>query len=133
MTPRSGRHITINNVPTTVPQHLEGPTRRDFYVCAIYGLWAVITAALGLPALIYLFLPPKAKREDEWVEAGDVAKLPPNSPVELAFRRNRVDGWKVYSEKSTAWVGRQPDSSVIAFGPQCTHLGCAYHWDDAKE
>jgi menaquinol-cytochrome c reductase iron-sulfur subunit len=120
-------------VPTTEPQHLEGTTRRDFYVGAIYGLWAVITAALGLPALIYLFLPPKAKREDEWVEAGDVAKLPPNSPVELAFRRNRVDGWKVYSEKSTAWVVRHPDSSVIAFGPQCTHLGCAYHWDDAKE
>ena len=21
---------------------------------------------------------------------------------------------------------------MTAFGPQCTHLGCAYHWEDAK-
>jgi len=55
-----------------------------------------------------------------------------NSPVEMTFRRNRIDGWKVISEKSTAWVVKHADSSVTAFGPQCTHLGCAYHWEDAK-
>jgi menaquinol-cytochrome c reductase iron-sulfur subunit len=21
---------------------------------------------------------------------------------------------------------------VVAYGPQCTHLGCAYHWEEAK-
>jgi menaquinol-cytochrome c reductase iron-sulfur subunit len=51
----------------------------------------------------------------------------------MTFRRNRVDGWKILSEKSTAWVVRQADNSVVAFGPQCTHLGCAYHWEDNKD
>ena len=110
----------------------EGATRRSFYVAGIYGLWAVISAALGLPALIYLFFPPKARKEEEWVEIGDVTKLASDSPVEMVFRRNRVDGWKVLSEKGTAWVVKHADNSVTAFGPQCTHLGCAYHWDDRK-
>ena len=25
------------------------------------------------------------------------------------------------------------DGQVVAFAPQCTHLGCAYHWDDPKK
>jgi menaquinol-cytochrome c reductase iron-sulfur subunit len=51
----------------------------------------------------------------------------------MVFRRNRVDGWKVVSEKGTAWVVKNPDRSVTAFGPQCTHLGCAYHWEESKD
>jgi menaquinol-cytochrome c reductase iron-sulfur subunit len=109
-----------------------GMTRRRFYVGAVYGMWTAIAAALGIPSLVYLFLPPKARKADDWVEIGDVTKLASNSPVEMVFRRNRVDGWKVISEKGTAWVVKQPDNSVVAFGPQCTHLGCAYHWDDSK-
>ena len=32
----------------------------------------------------------------------------------------------------TAWVVKSPDGKVVAFGPRCTHLGCAHHWDDSK-
>ena len=106
--------------------------RRHFFVGAIYGLWALITGALGVPALIYLLFPPKARKTDEWVQAGDITRLAPNIPVEMTFRKNRIDGWKVTSEKSTAWVVKDAANRVTAFGPQCTHLGCAYHWDDAK-
>ena len=111
---------------------MERVTRRSFYIGAVYGMWAAISAALGIPALVYLFLPPRVRKADEWIEAGDVAKLAPNSPVEMVFRRNRVDGWKVISEKGTAWVVKREDNSVVAFGPQCTHLGCAYHWEENK-
>src|SRR5579859_5586165 len=109
-----------------------GISRRNFYIAAVYGMWAAISAALGIPALIYLFFPPRVRKAEEWVEIGDVSNLAPNSPVEMVFRRNRVDGWKVYSEKGTAWVVRRPDNSIVAFGPQCTHLGCAYHWEENK-
>jgi len=96
-------------------------------VGAIYGLWGMITAALSAPALIYLLFPPKARKTEEWVQVGDITRMAPNSPVEMAFRKNRVDGWKVTSEKSTAWVVKDAANRVTAFGPQCT-----YHWDDAK-
>ncbi len=107
-------------------------TRRTFLTGAIYALWGVIAAALGIPAAVYLLLPPKARKPLEWVDAGDTARLAPDAPVEMMFRRNRVDGWKVISEKSTAWVVKQADGKIVAFGPQCTHLGCAYHWDEGK-
>jgi Rieske Fe-S protein len=104
--------------------------RRAFFVGAIYGLWALIAATLSLPAVAYLFLPPKAKREQEWADAGELVHLQPNVPEEVVFRRTRVDGWKISSEKSTAWVVRQGNNRIVAFSPQCTHLGCAVHWDE---
>jgi quinol---cytochrome c reductase iron-sulfur subunit, bacillus type len=109
-----------------------GTTRRHFYVGAIYAIWGVITAAFGLPALVYLFLPPKIRARQEWTEIGSILNLTVSAPVEIAFRQNRIDGWKINSEKSTAWVMKQADNSVVAYGPQCTHLGCAYHWDEGK-
>ena len=107
--------------------------RRTFFLTAMYGLWAAIGAALSIPAAIYLLFPPKLRQEQDWAEAGDVTKMTPNSPVEMVFRRNRVDGWRILSEKSTAWAVKQDGGEVVAFAPQCTHLGCAYHFDEPKK
>jgi menaquinol-cytochrome c reductase iron-sulfur subunit len=107
-------------------------TRRSFCVGAIYTMWGVIAAALGLPASAYLLRPPKTRASEEWIDIGDVTTLEPGQPVEMVCRRNRTDGWKVISEKVTAWVVKTPDKGVVAFGPQCTHLGCAHHWDVGK-
>jgi len=109
-----------------------GLTRREAFTGAILAIWGAIAAALGAPAIVYLFFPPRRPKADPWVEAGDVSALAGNRPVEMVFRRNRTDGWKVVSEKAAAWVVRSPGGQVTAFGPQCTHLGCAYHWDDAQ-
>jgi menaquinol-cytochrome c reductase iron-sulfur subunit len=80
-----------------------------------------------------LLVPGKVRKKGDWIEVGDVGRLSPGVPVELTFRRNRIDGWKVISEKSTAWVVKTGDNQVTAFGPQCTHLGCAYHWEADKK
>jgi menaquinol-cytochrome c reductase iron-sulfur subunit len=99
----------------------------------IYGLWGVITSALTLPAAVYLLFPPKVKKSTQWVEAADLTQIQPKAPEEVVFRRNRVDGWKVTSEKSTAWVVKLADNQAVAYSPQCTHLGCAYHWDEGNK
>ena len=109
------------------------PSRRRFYLEAIYGLWGLVAAALSVPAFVYLFFPPKANKGGEWVEAADLTKLSVNSPEEVVFRRNRTDGWKVTSEKATAWVVKMSSNDIVAFAPQCTHLGCAYHWDERSQ
>jgi menaquinol-cytochrome c reductase iron-sulfur subunit len=112
--------------------HEPSPPRRLFFLSVIYGLWGLIAAALALPASIYLLLPPRLRKREEWTEAADLAKLPSRTPAEVVFRHNRVDGWKVTSERTTAWAIKISDSEVIALAPQCTHLGCAYHWDEGK-
>jgi menaquinol-cytochrome c reductase iron-sulfur subunit len=119
-------------MPQDSNTNTEGPvetTRRRFYVGAVYTLWGIITGTLGISALAYLFIPPAMRRGEEWVPAGDVSRLAPNTPVELFFRRTRIDGWRVLSEQTSAWVVKAQQGGVTAFGPQCTHLGCAYHWD----
>ena len=44
----------------------------------------------------------------------------------------RVVGEAVAAEcgHATAWVIRKSANEAIALAPQCTHLGCAYHWSD---
>lgn len=105
--------------------------RRTFQLALIYVLGAVISLALAIPTIVYLFMPPRTRKQTGWVDAGDVSQLTPGSPVEMSFQQSRVDGWRVVTEKKTAWVVRTAGNNVVAFGPQCTHLGCAYHWDDS--
>lgn len=107
--------------------------RRTFQLTGIFGLWAVMGAAMATPALIYLLFPPKARKKTDFVEAADLTELTINAPEEIVFRRNRADGWKVSSEKSSAWVVKTSATEAIAFAPSCTHLGCAYHWDERKK
>lgn len=113
---------------------VESPTqsRRGFGYAVIYGLGALISAALAVPAALYLLLPPKTRKQDSWVEAGDLSQLQPGTPEEMTFRRVHTDGWKIHSEKGTAWVVKTASGEIRAYSPVCTHLGCAYHWDAGK-
>lgn len=123
----------MDDVQSSELLQTEAPTRRGFYLTAINGMMALISAALGIPALLYLFTPAKQKKPDTWAVAGDTASLQPNSPVEMVFHRDRLDGWRTVAEKGTAWVVKYPDNRVVAFGPNCTHLGCAYHWEAGQK
>jgi menaquinol-cytochrome c reductase iron-sulfur subunit len=105
-------------------------SRRRFHLGVIYTLMGGIGAALGIPAAAYLLVPGPVKKKNEWVEVTDLSRLSDTHPEEIVFRRNRKDGWKILSEKTSAWVSKRPDGQVIAFAPSCTHLGCAFHYDE---
>jgi quinol---cytochrome c reductase iron-sulfur subunit, bacillus type len=108
-------------------------SRRRFYAAIIYGLGFVISAALAIPAGLYILVPPRLRRKREWVDAGDISKLEPDAPAEMIFDQIRTDGWTSSIQKKTAWVVKIPGQGVVAFGPQCTHLGCAYHWEEGRK
>src|SRR6516225_7608606 len=111
----------------------ENTTRRSFYTAMIAGLGGLITAAMAAPAAAYLFFKPRSQKQGDFVAAADLTQLTVGKPEEVVFRRTRVDGWRVLNEKSTAWVLRKDEQNVVAFAPQCTHLGCAYHWDEQQK
>ena len=108
----------------------ENMPRRAFHLAVIYALGALIGIALAIPTILYLLVPPRSRKQSGWVDAGDISQLTPGTPVEMSFQQSRVDGWRVLTEKRTAWVVKGADSKIVAFGPQCTHLGCAYHWEE---
>ena len=109
------------------------PTRRTFYSVVVAGLGAIITAALAVPAAAYLLGKPRSKKTSDWIPVAELAQLPSDKPQEVVFRRTRIDGWRVVNEKTTAWLVKKDDHSAVAFAPQCTHLGCAYHWDEKEK
>jgi menaquinol-cytochrome c reductase iron-sulfur subunit len=117
----------------TDPAETAGYTRRSWNLAAIYLLGAIIGLALAIPTILYLFIPPRQRSRSQWIDAGDVSQLTPGSPVEMSFQASRIDGWRVITEKKTAWVVKEANNRIVAFGPQCTHLGCAYHWDDGSK
>jgi menaquinol-cytochrome c reductase iron-sulfur subunit len=111
----------------------QATTRRSFYSVCINGLGAVIGAALAIPSALYLLVKPQSSKGGQWVDVADVNQLQPQKPEEVVFRRTRVDGWRTVNEKTTAWVVKMADQSVVAYTPNCTHLGCAYHWDNQQK
>jgi len=106
-------------------------TRRTFYKAIISGLGSVMSMALAAPAAAYLLVANDSKRRDNLVEAAKLTQLKIGKPQEVSFERTRVDGWRKFQEKAIAWVVRTGENDVVAYSPQCTHLGCAYHWEES--
>lgn len=111
------------------PKEAEGSTRRAFYLIALNVLGAIIGLALAVPTLMYLLIPPRGRKTSDWIDAGDISQLTPGDPEEFSFQKNRIDGWRLLTEKKTAWVVKDASGKITAFGPICTHLGCAYRYD----
>ena len=105
-------------------------TRRSFYVTAINLLGAIITAAAAIPAAAYLLVKPRKPAGKDWIEVTDLSRLQVRIPEEVLYNRERVDGWRTIDEKTSTWLVRTGQDTVVAYTPACTHLGCAYHWDN---
>jgi menaquinol-cytochrome c reductase iron-sulfur subunit len=110
----------------------EEVSRRGFAGKLVYLLNAAIGAALAVPAALYLLVPKKGVGGVEWTKVGSITDLPLNAPKQVAYERVRRDGWKIVRERATAWVVKSADAKALALHPSCTHLGCAYHYEEAR-
>jgi menaquinol-cytochrome c reductase iron-sulfur subunit len=95
------------------------------------GVNAVLGLAVAAPGAVYLLKPGKSA-VTPWTRVGSVAALTVDRPEELTYERVRRDGWRFVREKATAWVVKGGDGAITALHPACTHLGCAYHYEEAK-
>ncbi len=78
-------------------------------------LGAAITAALAIPAGVYLLVKPKNTEGGDWVEVADINQLKVGKPEEIRYNRKRTDGWQKLAEKATTWVVRTDRDKAIAF------------------
>jgi menaquinol-cytochrome c reductase iron-sulfur subunit len=108
-------------------------TRRTFYLTAINLLGALIGAAIAIPAAAYLLIRPRSSDEGGFSEIGDLGQFKIGKPQEVLYERKRVDGWRKVTEKASTWLVKTDPNTVVAFNPACTHLGCAYHWDNGAD
>jgi menaquinol-cytochrome c reductase iron-sulfur subunit len=96
------------------------------------GLGGAIAFAMGGFGLTYFLSPAWKKRQDGWVELGPLAEIPTGKPMKLDYILRKQDGWVTVEGRNSVWVSREGDD-ITVFSPNCTHLGCAYRWDDAKQ
>ena len=66
-----------------------------------------------------------------WVTVGAATEdLEVGTPVEVSFAGTTATGEDLIG---TAWLVAQPDGSVVAFDPRCTHQACEYDWADGAD
>jgi menaquinol-cytochrome c reductase iron-sulfur subunit len=104
--------------------------RRTFVARTLTGIVSAIGTALVLPAFRYVFASGRTPDNDAWIAVANLDDLTPARPARVEFSRHVVDGWVTSNESASAWVVKPQQGAVIAFAPECTHLGCAYSWDD---
>ena len=111
----------------------KGPDAGSFTLQLLYALWAVITGALSIPAAIYLLFPPKSKKTFGLGRGGRHCSSAAQRTGGIRFSpypRRRLEG----NQREIDRLGdRQATSKVVAFAPQCTHLGCAYSYDAQEQ
>lgn len=131
------------------------PNRRSIIAWAIYGISAIFSAIIGIPALCY-FIDPRHRKAPESsfkvVEGIKLDELVENNPVQGVIRDRRVDGWTLYPNdvigrvwviercarpvfQSVADVKRFNDDAeskerfLWVYTTICPHLGCFVNLD----
>ena len=103
-------------------------TRRNFMVRTIIGIFIFIGAALAAALGGFGIIPALKKKELAWSDAGTVADLPVDQPQERRFFEVIKSGWQSEKQERFVWLLRKSDNTVIAYSPNCPHLGCGYRW-----
>jgi len=110
--------------------------RRSFLRWAIYGLSAIFSAILGIPAVAYLAdarnraAPRRGYRKVEGVNLNELRAQPPDRPVQGVIRDVRRDAWTLSEDiVGRVWVIRTPANDIQAFTASCPHLGCSINLD----
>lgn len=106
-------------------------TRRTFFNWLIGAAAAVIGIGLAVPLTGYVISPALKRREQSWVPVGGEDELKVLEPKPLEYVTTVRDGWMETKVQRSVWAVKQPDGSITVFSPICTHLGCAYRWDES--
>jgi menaquinol-cytochrome c reductase iron-sulfur subunit len=112
---------------------IQDVSRRSFMVRTIIAIFAFIGASLGAALGGFGVIPALKKREPGWSDAGSVADLVAGQPQERRFSEIVKSGWQSEKQERTIWIVKKPDSSVVAYSSNCTHLGCGYRWIEAQQ
>jgi Rieske Fe-S protein len=105
--------------------------RRAFLRTTAGVLSAAAGAALGLPIVRALFVPPPAGGS-AWSRVGPIAALPAGSPVEMKFETLAEDAFLRTREVRSVWAVRSGAGGIEVYSPVCPHLGCHYLWNPER-
>ena len=112
--------------------HKPTGTRRSFFGWLISASAAFIGISLALPLTAYVLSPALKKREQSWVDVGEIEEIPIGVPQELEGLIPVKDGWKEKKLTKVVWTVKRSNEDVTVYSPICTHLGCGYRWSKGE-
>ncbi len=118
--------------PKGISSGPENPQRRTFLIALIAGMGGFIGFILGGSGLYYFLSPALRGKKKEWVDLGPLHNFKEGQPVKADYLQRKRDGWEVIDSSGVVWVLKEKENYVV-FDSHCSHLGCPYNWDSAKE
>jgi Rieske Fe-S protein len=108
--------------------------RRNFLKTATIAIVGFISAAMGLPAIVYIVGPAVSKKKEaEWLALGPVSKVEIGQPTLFKFTVQVKTGWIIDEHEVSVYVYTQDGRDYAALSNICTHLGCRVRWINDKE
>jgi menaquinol-cytochrome c reductase iron-sulfur subunit len=117
---------------------VEGPVptgetaRRTFLAQVIGACVAFLAAVLGIPAVGAAIAPAFKREQAEWLSLGSPDTFQEGVPKPVNLTIASRDGWIETNAVKGVWVVRQLGSEFTVFNGRCTHLGCAYNWQNEQ-
>ncbi len=108
-------------------------TRRKFLGIFVVGAVAAITVAVGAPLADYFLTPAFTKPTKRTIPIANTSDITFGTPTFIAYEESARDAWVTTTQSKGVWVVTQNGKDFTVFDPHCTHLGCGYHWDVAKQ
>jgi Rieske Fe-S protein len=87
---------------------------------------------VGIPLIGSLISPVLQKRKmgTEWVELGKIADFEVGQPTMVQWVTSTMEGWVMETTPRAVWVVTPDGENFAVLNPRCTHLTCAYSWQD---
>ena len=107
--------------------------RRRVLVLFVNTTIALLGGALSTLLGAFAARPPHEESAHEWVRAGGMLELTPDTPVARVLSVPRVDGWYRERARHTVFLIWDGGQAVHAMSATCTHLGCQVRWQSEQK
>jgi menaquinol-cytochrome c reductase iron-sulfur subunit len=91
-------------------------------------LSGLAAAVVSVPIIAYLLSPLLEPTPDGWRDVGVVESFQLGKTVEVAYDDPSPLPWAGQTARTALWLRRTGDVDFVAFGLNCTHLGCPVNW-----
>jgi quinol---cytochrome c reductase iron-sulfur subunit, bacillus type len=108
-------------------------SRRKFLNRISLALSGVAAAVVSIPIIAYLLSPLLQPPPEDWRDLGEVENFRVGETVEVAFDEPSSLPWAGQTARTALWLRRTAEREFVAFGLNCTHLGCPVNWRPGAE
>lgn len=108
-------------------------SRRRFLSRVSLALSGLAAAVVSVPIIAYLLSPLLEPTPDDWRDLGLVENFNIGETVEVSFEEPSPLPWAGQTARTAVWLRRTAEREFMAFGLNCTHLGCPVNWRAGAE